>query len=55
MALNFKVKDEHFNDFGYQQEIDINAKIANSEPNPGPVSKTNQFFNNSRIYFKIKN
>ena len=45
-----KEKMKHFNDLGYQQEIDVNAKIANSEQNPGPVSKHSikffKYFNN---------
>jgi hypothetical protein len=40
MTLAFKGNDEHFNDVVYQQEIASNVKIANSETNPGSVSKT---------------
>jgi hypothetical protein len=36
----FGLRIEHFNDFSYQQEIYTNLKIANSEQNPGSVSKT---------------
>jgi hypothetical protein len=39
MTLNFNVKDEHFNDFGYQQETHANVNLANSETNPGPSVK----------------
>ena len=50
-----KRKDEHFNDLGYQQEIDVNAKIANSEQNPGPVSKHSiKFFKYFNNFFFLK-
>jgi hypothetical protein len=38
MAVNRK--DEHFNEFGYQQENHANVNLVNSETIPGPVSKT---------------
>ena len=36
--MAFNGKDEHFNDFGYQQENISNANTANSEQNLGPMS-----------------
>ena len=50
MTLILKIKDEHFNYFGYQQENLTNLKIAKSEQNPSPVSKTIKPF-----FFKFKN
>ena len=35
--MAFKRKDEHFNDFGYQQENISNANTANSEQNLDPM------------------
>ena len=46
----FKRKDEHFNDFGYQEEIDINAIIVNSEQDLGSVSKYSIIFNILKIF-----
>ena len=40
MALVLKRKDEHFNDFGYQQKATANVKLANSEKNPSSASRT---------------
>ena len=36
----FKRKDEHFNIYDYQQGNHANVNLANSESNPGQVSKT---------------
>ena len=50
MTLAFERKNEHLNDFGYQQEISTNVNLANSETNPGSVSKTeNRFLNIRRV------
>jgi len=52
MTMVFKRKGEHFNDFGYHQDIATNVNPANSETKPGPVSKKfKQIPKNSRIYF----
>jgi hypothetical protein len=52
--LVFNRKDEHFNDFDYQQETHANLRIVNSETNLDSASKSIKSFKFKNFFWKNK-